>query len=260
MPTSQNLSSLVINKVESEEVYNYMKNNQLINDNELYLTPDTSVNNKTYYITLTTNSDGTYTADKKAVEILSAYNSGQTVVLKDAENDIFAQLITIYGEESTVIEFGVAGVDTVIIYSCENDVWSCDSAMFVINQWTSSDEGKYLQINNYGEVYADYLTNNDFTVTATLTSLDLTTTTVDKTFTEIEAAYQAGKNIICNLVVSGSDGATVRLSTVERLTSSGTFVFSGFIVSNASNSETHAAVFLKITSDGNTFTKKTLTS
>ena len=41
MPTSKNLNSLIINKVESKEVYEWMKTNNKINEDELYLTPDT---------------------------------------------------------------------------------------------------------------------------------------------------------------------------------------------------------------------------
>lgn len=41
MPTNKNLSSLVINKVESETVYNQMKAQNLINEDELYLVNDT---------------------------------------------------------------------------------------------------------------------------------------------------------------------------------------------------------------------------
>ena len=37
MPTIKNLSELIINNVESQEVYDYMVNQGLINDNELYL-------------------------------------------------------------------------------------------------------------------------------------------------------------------------------------------------------------------------------
>lgn len=37
MPTSKSTNNLIINKVESQTVYDYMKNNSLINDDELYL-------------------------------------------------------------------------------------------------------------------------------------------------------------------------------------------------------------------------------
>lgn len=42
MPTSKNLDSLVINKVESKEVYEWMKANNKTNEDERYLTPDAS--------------------------------------------------------------------------------------------------------------------------------------------------------------------------------------------------------------------------
>lgn len=37
MPTSKNITNLIINKVENQTVYNYMRNNSLLNDDELYL-------------------------------------------------------------------------------------------------------------------------------------------------------------------------------------------------------------------------------
>ena len=40
MATEKNLNNLVINKVESEAVYNYMKANNLINVDELYFIQD----------------------------------------------------------------------------------------------------------------------------------------------------------------------------------------------------------------------------
>ena len=40
MATEKNLNNLVINKVESQTVYDYMKANNLINDDELYLVQD----------------------------------------------------------------------------------------------------------------------------------------------------------------------------------------------------------------------------
>ena len=42
MPISKNLDSFVINKVESKEVYEWMKANNKTNEDELYLTPDVS--------------------------------------------------------------------------------------------------------------------------------------------------------------------------------------------------------------------------
>ena len=66
MPTSKNLTSLVINKVESKEVYEYMKNNNLINEDEIYLAPEDNV-------AAATSSDGVaYTATVSCVESLTA--------------------------------------------------------------------------------------------------------------------------------------------------------------------------------------------
>jgi len=45
MATTATLSTLTINSVESEEVYNYMKNHGLLNENELYLTPVAGLTN-----------------------------------------------------------------------------------------------------------------------------------------------------------------------------------------------------------------------
>lgn len=45
MATSTTLTTLTINSLESEEVYNYLKNNGLLNENELYLTPVTELTN-----------------------------------------------------------------------------------------------------------------------------------------------------------------------------------------------------------------------
>lgn len=42
MPTSKNLDELVINKIESQEVYEWMKANNKTNEDELYLIPDAS--------------------------------------------------------------------------------------------------------------------------------------------------------------------------------------------------------------------------
>lgn len=42
MATEKTLTSLVINKIDSQETYNKMKAQGLINENELYLTPETS--------------------------------------------------------------------------------------------------------------------------------------------------------------------------------------------------------------------------
>lgn len=54
MPTIKDLTNFVLNRVESKEIYEYMKNNNLLNDDELYLvqddTPTSSVVIKTWTV------------------------------------------------------------------------------------------------------------------------------------------------------------------------------------------------------------------
>ena len=44
MPTTSTIENFVINKVESQEVFDFMKANGLVNDTELYLIPDEGAN------------------------------------------------------------------------------------------------------------------------------------------------------------------------------------------------------------------------
>lgn len=62
MPTNKNLSNLVINKVESQAVYDQMKAQNLINEDELYLVNDSAG------VTTHTQSADTITAGTFASE------------------------------------------------------------------------------------------------------------------------------------------------------------------------------------------------
>lgn len=44
MATSKNLDNFIINKVETMEVYEYMVDNGLVNEDELYLVQETTTN------------------------------------------------------------------------------------------------------------------------------------------------------------------------------------------------------------------------
>lgn len=222
---------------------------------------DSAIETSVFYITLIWNDDTeTYSADKTFDEILAAYKAGRVVM---CIYDFVYYVLNQFSETDNIITFSACVTEATGMLVCENGEWSMQDCVYVkMNNWSDTDKGKYLKIDNNGTVYAgilDSVQSNDFTVTATLASLALTTATVDKTLAEIEAAYQAGKNISCTLVISGSNGAAIKLTSVERLTLSGAFVFSGLAASYMSSTETYAAVFLKITSDGNTFTTKTLT-
>lgn len=203
MPTSQNLSTLVINKVESEEVYNYMKNNQLLNDNELYLTPDTSVDSKIYYITLTKGTDGTYTADKTAIEILAAYNAGQAVVIKDTEKGLLAPLAKI-SEDGQFIVFTIVGGNKNYVYTYDNETWSCDVTILVSNQWTDSDEGSYLKINSNGEVAIGDISYPVTSVNGQTGAVQIDTTIDDEQIDSAVGTYLSAHPELTTTVADGS--------------------------------------------------------
>lgn len=203
MPTSQNLSTLVINKVESEEVYNYMKNNQLLNDNELYLTPDTSVDSKICYVALTKGTDGTYTADKTALEILTAYNAGQAVVIKDTENSLLAPLAKI-SEDGQFIVFTIVGGNENYVYTYENEAWSCDVTILVSNQWTDSDEGSYLKINSNGEVALGDISYPVTSVNGQTGAVQIDTTMDDEQIESAVGTYLTAHPELTTTVADGS--------------------------------------------------------
>ena len=54
MPTLKDLTNFVLNRVESKEIYEYMKNNNLVNDDELYLVQDDAPNTSVIIKTWTT--------------------------------------------------------------------------------------------------------------------------------------------------------------------------------------------------------------
>ena len=89
MPTSKNLTSLVINKVESKEVYKYMKNNNLINEDEFYLTPEDN-------IAIASSSDGIeYTATVSCVESLTA--GARFIMIPSVKSESTAPTLNVNG-------------------------------------------------------------------------------------------------------------------------------------------------------------------
>lgn len=97
----------------------------------------------------------------------------------------------------------------------------------------------------------------NFAITATMTSLTDATITVDKTLAEIEAAYQAEKNLSCRLVIPGSTGGWLKLPNIERFTSDGRYLFSGMgIVYFAANTPSYVLIYLMISSSGPVFNFK----
>lgn len=103
------------------------------------------------------------------------------------------------------------------------------------------------------------LKEQDFTVTATIDSLTATTATIDKTLSEIEATYQAGKNLSCAVILPGDSGAFIKLTTVQRFAHNGSYVFSGMGMIYTGESPQYVYLFLHIASNGVTVTINPLT-
>lgn len=57
MPTIKDLTNFVLNRVESKEIYEYMKNNNLLNDDEIYLVQDDDASTSSVIIRTWTTAD-----------------------------------------------------------------------------------------------------------------------------------------------------------------------------------------------------------
>ena len=78
MSTEKNLNNLVINKVESQEVYDYMKANSLINEDELYLvegTNEVNINEATETESAVLKSISLAKLDEMTKKLTSGYTS-----------------------------------------------------------------------------------------------------------------------------------------------------------------------------------------
>lgn len=209
-------------------------------------------------VTFSTTESGVQ-ADHTYSEIHTALLSGKSVygtTSSESSQPYFRCCGTNYaaakfGHEGTVILFNGAGNS--LLYAVYEDGYVGTISSDILYE---DDVPPYPVTSVNSKTGAVEL---DFTVTATLASLGISTATVDKTLAEIEAAYQEGKNLNCVVVLPGDDGASIKLQTVERFNSNGSFLFSGFGASYLSDNTTYFAVFLHIGSDDNTFTTKTLT-
>lgn len=154
MPTSKNLDSLVINKVESQEVYEWMKANNKTNEDELYLTPDASsgttvdsalsatsenpVQNKVIKSALDgklSTSGGTLTGN-----LTGKYITGTWLKTTDA-----SELSTIPEKIAVLDSTGWVYYRTLEHLKSDLGVGSGSSTLPAV---TTSDNGKFLQVVN----------------------------------------------------------------------------------------------------------------
>lgn len=89
MATEKTLTSLVINKIDSQETYNKMKAQGLINEDELYLTPESTTGGSSesgiYFVQLVgtdVSSEYTLSTDTTISDINSAYDDNKLIWCK----------------------------------------------------------------------------------------------------------------------------------------------------------------------------------
>lgn len=141
MPTEKNVTNLVVNKVESQEVYDYMVANNLINDDELYFVQgsDSSEN----------------TGNAIAYGLYSHAEGNNTLAFGEASHAEGGGANPL----GTVTITGNAGATT---YACSENV-------------NGYEVGEVLKYNNkYSIITAIDIANKKLTVNTTLSNIDIT--------------------------------------------------------------------------------------
>lgn len=145
MPTNKNLSDLVINKVESQEVFEQMQTNNLLNDDELYLVhDDLAEGDDTLYLE---SVPGETTEGRK-------------------------------GQRAVVLKYGNATTDYAYYYICYGYVTNGGTRKYIWSQVNSKtithagvEEGKPIIFTKSGTFYAaDYGLSVGDTVTVAVVS------------------------------------------------------------------------------------------
>lgn len=140
MPTEKNVTNLVVNKVESQEVYDYMVTNNLINDDELYFVQ---------------GSDSSGNAGNAIAYGLYSHAEGDNTFAFGEASHAEGSGVNPLG---TVTITGNAGVTT---YTCSED----------INDY---EVGEVLKYNNkYSIITAIDIANKKLTVNTTLSNIDI---------------------------------------------------------------------------------------
>ena len=110
MATEKELQSLVINKVESTDVYNYMKQHSLLNEDELYLVLGNEEEKVGKNVVGATN----------ATENTSTALTNGNVYLNSVENGNVTSSHKISGSGATTVTTDTSG--NIIISSTDNDI------------------------------------------------------------------------------------------------------------------------------------------
>lgn len=121
MATEKNISNLVINKVENKSVYNYMVQNNLVNDDELYLINDDELESLVTQIIVNesvTNNVKNYSSNIPYSDILKYIKNNNYPVCKfiDSSNNIYICNFNTYNETQGIIKFVGNNISNETIY------------------------------------------------------------------------------------------------------------------------------------------------
>ena len=198
MPTSKNIDNLVINKIQNQEVYNYLVTNNLINEDELYLVQgDGSHNHNELYYTKSEIDDirtfiatyGTTTSD----EINAALDAGKAVF---CQNGVYRGTYLRKNSDGRRCVFGYATTNGHVELLCDNNKWSSSTTTFA----KSSDLNDKI-INTSTTLTTGGWSGNSQTVTVTGITTD---NTVIVAPAPISQADYTSSNILCSTQASDS--------------------------------------------------------
>lgn len=180
MPTSKNLNSLIINKVESKEVYEWMKTNNKINEDELYLTPDTESSTSTFvdwtpqytkmlenggdaaktsqYWGFMLNPDGTYLMDDGMyyIDLAGDFNSREylTITTSNCGGSTVRQVIREYVSDDPFwykeiwVKPLEAADPTLAAYFSSEEGFSYGNTALLEKTASQADNGKFMRVVN----------------------------------------------------------------------------------------------------------------
>lgn len=180
MPTSKNLNSLIINKVESKEVYEWMKTNNKINEDEFYLTPDTESSASPFvdwtpqytkmlenggdaaktsqYWGFMLNPDGTYLMDDGMyyIDLAGGYNSREylTITTSNCNGSTVRQVIREYVSDDPFwykeiwVKPLEAADPTLAAYFSSEEGFSYGNTALLEKTASQADNGKFMRVVN----------------------------------------------------------------------------------------------------------------
>lgn len=156
MSTEKNLENLVINKVESEAVYNYMKANNLINVDELYFIKDADG--------LATETDDGLMSSEDKIKLDSIQENAEQNVQSDW-NVIDTSSDAYIKNKPTTLPANGGDADTVNNHTVESDV--PENAVFTDTVYThpnyeAKDNGLYkITVDDTGHVVESIAVTKD---------------------------------------------------------------------------------------------------